>query len=157
MENKNEDKKLGKDVYVTLFKSIIGEVLNLSSTALLIGGTKYLEDKEIEEYMTDNKVQAYMYISGFLNLLGRDISRDNMCKVLKSIDINPDTKTIDALLQVNSENDVIYIYSIYLLNVLGKQTNIKNIMSIVGSLGIKPNEAYAENALELYNNRYKNL
>lgn len=143
-----------KEIYMQLFKSLINEISSSSSDVLLNGAEKLLDNDTVAKYVVDRKIQPYLYLSGMLNLLGRDIDAENISKVLKGIGIEPDGKIIEALLNANNENGVIYVYSIYFLLILGRERTTKNIMDLVSSLGAKPNEVFAQNALDFYNKKY---
>lgn len=150
-ENKREN---NKKTYMKLFKGLIDQISSASSDVMLDGAQTLLDDEEVAKYIESNKIQPYIYLSGLLNLLGRDINSENISKVLNGIGVKPDEKLINALLSANNENGVIYVYSIYFLVILGKEHNVKNIMGLVNSLGIKPNEAFAKRALDFYNGKY---
>jgi len=132
-----------KKIYMQLFKSIIEQISTVSSDVLLDGAGKLLDDETVIKHINEKKIQPYLYLSGFLNLLGRDINTENMSKVLNAIGIKPDEKLMNVLLDVNNENVVIYVYSIYFLVILGKEHCIKNIVKLVGSLGVNADEALA--------------
>ncbi len=143
-----------EDTYIRLFKGLLDEITESAEEVMLAGARKLLDDPGVEKYIADKKVQPYVYLSGLLNLLGRDINADNMRKVLKGINIEPDDSAIDTLLKADYENGVIYIYAIYFLEILGKEHSMKNVTDLVGALGILPNETFAQNALDRYNRRY---
>lgn len=149
-----DKQKSDKETYMRLFKGLLDEIADSSEEVLLVGGKKLLDDDAIVKRLSDKKTLSYVYLSGFLNLLGREINRENMHSVMKGIGVNPDPKTIDAIVNANNENGVMYVYSVYFLAILGKELNTKNIMDLVSSLGVEPNEEFAQNALEMYKRRY---
>jgi ribosomal protein L12E/L44/L45/RPP1/RPP2 len=149
------DKKIDKETYMALFKGLLGEITSSSEEALLVGGKKILDDPNAEKYFADNRTIVYIYLSGLLNLLGREINTENMGTVLKGIGAEANTEIMNVIVNANKENAVIYIYSAYFLVMLGKELNIKNVVDLVRSLGeVAPNEAFAKNAIDVYNRRY---
>ncbi|HUC38516.1 MAG TPA: hypothetical protein VL944_00085 [Candidatus Acidoferrum sp.] len=147
MENDNE-------AYMHLFKALLDELSSASTDVVLAGGKKLLDDRSVAENLAARKIQPYLYLSGFLNLLGREISVKNISKIMKSIGMKPDRKLIDSIINADNENGVVYIYSVYLLTALGLECSIKNVTGIVHSLGVKPNALFVQNALDLYNMKY---
>lgn len=148
------EQKNDKETYMQLFKGLIDEISEASEKALLAGGRKLLDDALVEKSLSNKKMLTYVYLSGLLNLLGREINPDNMRKVLKGIGAVPDSNIINAIVNANSENGVIYVYSTYFLAILGRDISVKNIMDLVASLGVTPNREFAQNALNLYNRQY---
>ncbi len=146
-----------RKIYMQLFKGLIGQITSASTDVLLNGAQKLLDDETVAQYIKENKMQPYIYLSGMLNLLGRELNSENISKVLIGIGIQPDSNLIDALLSANNENGVIYVYSIYFLVILGREQSVKNIMDVVKSLGATPNETFAQNAFDLYNKKYSEM
>ena len=148
------DKQGNKKVYMQLFKGLIDQAFSASTDVMLQGGEKLLDDQAVAKCIEDKKILPYIYLTGLLNMLGRDINSENMSKVLTGMGMNPDQKLIDVILKADNENGVIYVYSIYFLVILGRERNRKNVMDLVNSLGIKANPTFAKNALNFYNKKY---
>ncbi|HUB92362.1 MAG TPA: hypothetical protein VL945_00195 [Candidatus Saccharimonadales bacterium] len=146
-------KEEDQQIYLGLFKGILGELSAASTDVLLNGARDLLTDDEVKKYFEQKKIQPYVYLSGLLNLLGREMTEENMSTVIKSVGIAPDKQMISALLNANNENGVIYMYAIYFLAILGKDRNVKNICDLVKALGVEPNQALARKELDLAGKR----
>lgn len=142
------------EIYINLFKGMLDEIAASSTEVLLNGARDLLADRDVKEYLEYKKIQPYVYLSGLLNLLGREMSRENMARILKAVGIEPDSKMMTTLLKANDENGVAYVYAVYFLVILGKEPNVKNVCDLIGALGLKPNQALARKELDLYNSRY---
>lgn len=145
----------GQEIYLKLFKGMLDEISGASTDVLVEGANDLLSDGQVRKYFASKRIQPYVYLSGLLNLLGRDMTRENMSNALKSVGITPDEDMIETVLNANNENGVMYIYSIYFLVILGKEPNVKNICDLVKSLGATPNQTLARKELGIYNKKYE--
>ncbi len=83
----------------------------------------------------------YMYAASVISLSGREITEENVSRVLRAAGIEPDRKIIDQLLAVGLRNHLPYVYAYYLLLALGRHGSNDEVARIVRSLGIEPDES----------------
>ena len=94
-------------------------------------------------------MRPYLHVAGFLSLVGREINKENITKVMVALGITPSKEMIDALLSTGVKSTLPYINTFYLLLANGNEINESNMAAVIKSLGMKPDHDRIKKVLAL--------
>lgn len=126
------------DAIYSAFGSVIESIHALSYKLLMSELQKLLDNKEISAHIPEG-ISKYIYTAGFLSIIGKEITRENMYMFLNSIGIEPRYDFIDMILKMNIESHLAYIYVYYFLIASGRDINVANMKTILEMIGLTPN------------------
>ena len=139
----------------SLLTKIVKEATAASEEVLLNGIYDLFNDPEVKARLGDGKIMTYIYVIGLLNFVGKEVTKENVSKIMENIGVKPDPATLKLLFKNDPKNHLVYLYSIYLLLVVGKEINEANISSMVKVLGLKPDSKTLKIVLGIFNKKYK--
>jgi ribosomal protein L12E/L44/L45/RPP1/RPP2 len=141
-----EKLKAGEVISETL-RAVIGSISSTSEQLLMSGLNSALENGDFIAHLDDGIVR-YLYAAAFLSFAGKDISKDNLANVIKSLDVEPDDEFMDIILATKFKSHLAYIYTYYFLLVNGMAVTEKKLIATVKFLGIKADRETAAEVLK---------
>lgn len=128
--------------------AIIKAITDTSSKLVTAELEQLLEKPEIIN--APKNIMTYMYAAGFLSFSGRELNKENLCNVVKSLGIEPDEDLIEILLspKLDIKGHLIYVYGFYFLLVNGVIPTEDNIIKVVSSVNEKGNKQIASEVRE---------
>lgn len=132
--------------YMSL-KVIVNAVSTSCSRIILSELKKLLGTPEVNSRMK-NGIMPYIYAAGFLSFAGREISADNIGKLMSSVGLAADSGIMDVLNGSNLKSHLIYVYAFYFLMANGVAPTSNEVMAVVEAMGMHADEAVANEAIK---------
>ncbi|MGC8730374.1 MAG: hypothetical protein ACP5RP_03260 [Candidatus Micrarchaeia archaeon] len=98
-----------------------------------------------------SKIEPYFIACGVLDMAGKEITKNNVQKILIGAGANPNKILLDGIGLLHYKNHMLYVLAIIFLNSLGKNINIESILEVAGALNADPDIELAKYAVNVYN------
>ncbi|MDE1856854.1 MAG: hypothetical protein KGH98_02085 [Candidatus Micrarchaeota archaeon] len=118
-------------------ETLVKAMLNTSYGLLMHSFDTMMSDKVVGEDFKKGII-SYIYTTGFLSFCGREINKENVMKMLRLVDVEPDEKMIDDLLHFGVKSTLVYGYVYYYLIANGVHPTEERMSSVIEALGLKP-------------------
>ncbi len=132
-----EDSELYYAAGYFALKALLVSLSDTTQRLMLYGFDSTLKNKEIARHIKDGIMQ-YIHVEAFLSFAGREITKENVETVVRSLGMEPDGELIDLVVSSSPKSHLIYIYAYYLLVAEGSEVTPQNICKVVESVGIVP-------------------
>lgn len=129
-------------------KAVIKAIFATSEQLMMSTLNEALKNKEFALHLNDGIVR-YLYAAALLGFVGKEINRENLAGVIRSLDIEPNYKFIDIVLTTNIKGHLAYVYAYYYLLVNGMMVSAQRLADTVESLGAKADRRTASAVLEI--------
>jgi ribosomal protein L12E/L44/L45/RPP1/RPP2 len=128
-------------------KAVIGAISSSSEQLLMSGLDKALKNEDFIAHLNDGIVR-YLYAAAFLSFAGKEITKENLTKVITSLEVEPNDKFMEIILATKFKSHLAYVYTYYFLLVNGMAVTEKKLIDTAKSLGIKANHETAAEVLK---------
>jgi len=131
-----------RDIGYESLKAVINALGDTAQRLIMYGLQKALENPKIKAHVKDG-IMHYLYVAAFLSFSGREITKESLGSIIKSLDIKPNELFVDMILKADIESHLVYAYAFYLLLASGKSTSEANVMKVIAALGMEPDRTRA--------------
>ena len=145
-----KDQELYYEAGYLALKALLYSLCDTMQKLMLASFDSILKDKEVAQHISDGIMQ-YIHAAAFLSFASREINKENISAVVRSLGLVPDERMIDILISSGARSHLIYVYAYYLLVASGKEVNEANICMVVESVGIVPEAKRVGDVLSLIN------
>ena len=111
--------------------------------------TKAMENKNIQD-ISKSDLSPYLAAVFTLAFTGKDIDKENISRLIKSLGLIPRTEILEKLSSVHFKNNLIYAAAVYFLFLSNRELNVENIMVTIRALELHPDSEIAGYVLTLY-------
>lgn len=139
--------KWEEEATLEVLRALVNSLATTSSVYIISTMNRLTQDKDVRAHMNEGMLN-YLYAAALLSLAGREITKDNMAKILKVLGVESNTKFMDVLLKKGLKGHVVYIYAYYFILASGHEITIDKMMATVTALGVKPDRDIAKEMLE---------
>ncbi len=133
----SQDSELYYSAGYLALKALLVSLSDTTQRLMLYGFDSTLKNKEVTGHIKDGIMQ-YIHVEAFLSFAGREITKENVENVIRSLGMEPDEKLIDLLVRSSPKSHLIYVYAYYLLVAEGSDVTAQNICKVVDAVGIVP-------------------
>jgi ribosomal protein L12E/L44/L45/RPP1/RPP2 len=141
-----EKLKSGEVINETL-KAVVRAIFITSEQLIMSALDKAMKNKDIAAHLNDGIIR-YLYAATLLSFVGKEINRENLTGVIKSLDVAPNNEFIDIVLSANLKGHLVYVYAYYYLLVNGAEVSEQKLIETVESLGIKADRRTAAEVIK---------
>lgn len=127
-------------------KAIMNAVGDASSEIVLQEFRRTIMDRNIKGSL--NELMPYLYAAGFLSYASREIDKQGVANVMKSIGLKPNSKLIDVILKSSVTSHLAYIYAYYYILANGRIASAEDISKVITAIGMKPDKARIKEVME---------
>ena len=98
-----------------------------------------------------DQMAPYIGAVFFLSFIGEEVNGENVGKVLSGLDVEPNSRFLGFVRDIDLSNNVIaYGPVILFLKLNRNEVNVSNMISVVNAMGYKADPATAKHVLEIY-------
>jgi ribosomal protein L12E/L44/L45/RPP1/RPP2 len=124
------------EVISETMKAVIRAVFSTSEQLMMSTLDKAMKNEGIALHL-DEGIIRYLYAAALLSFAGKDINKENLAGVIKSIGMEPNGEFVDLVLSSGIKGHLVYVYAYYYLLVNGVAVSEQGLMDTVESLGTK--------------------
>ena len=110
---------------------------------------KAMENKNMQD-VAKSDLSPYLAAAFTLAFTGKDIDKENISRLIRSLGLIPRTEILEKLSSVHFKNNLIYAAAVYFLFLSNKELNVENIMVTIRALELHPDSEIAGYVLTLY-------
>jgi hypothetical protein len=149
------EKSRDGDSATLISKEDVHKILNSHADAIC-----YLLTTEFDRLLYELKMEKipldkFVYICALstLALCGMDMDKENVIKLLISVDIIPDENLVDKFAGFKLKNYLIYVHALYFMIDSGTEPTTEGLVRIVRNLDVYPDAKLANIVIDFYNQK----
>ncbi len=128
------DEEVYSAIALDTMSAVIDALTNSEKSLLETEFKRVMSTPDVKKRIKE--IVPYLYVGAFLSLSGREISQENITKVLSAVGISPNDGIETLLEKAALRTHLPYLYAYYFLLALGKESTEDEILNIVNSIGI---------------------
>jgi ribosomal protein L12E/L44/L45/RPP1/RPP2 len=131
------------------FLSIIKKASDAFSYIVIENVRKAMKSPEVKSHVNSG-ILTYIAAAGALTFAGRNVEKDSVARLIRSVDIKPEDELLDAVGVFRAGNSLVYMMCIYFLTSVKQEPNVKNLLEVVKAMEMTPDITIADSMLVYY-------
>ena len=129
-------------------RATLDSLASTSSEYMSSALKQLMENDEIKAHIKQG-IMPYIYAAGLLSFAGREITEENLSKLVKAIGIVPNEYLMDVLLKTGIKSHLVYVYAFYYLVASSVGVSTEKMEEVVEALGVQSDMQIAEEMRQL--------